>query len=341
MSSSPLRSDLSSPSRQLLVEDRQARKNGYHQSRRQIQDSPSRQILEEFSRLLVNDDRLFKAQLDEQAHKQEQLHRAALAESLKEHEKVREAAERAREQVELQIRIERQRREASELQALEQARRVALQEKANNEAEERRLELEQAQQEQENRRKAAEHEARVAQGKAQAEAQRMRDVENAAKRVADRLKAEQEERDRKVREDAAAAEKARTQPPSIVQPRPAPTTNGTPSVNGTRPAAARASAAPVELQKAVKLGLVSSREQLESTHKSYLDLHKRLKELRKFVLTETNKPEILRKFGIPKGQLSDWRRELRKKIGMMTQDKEKNRGPVKAVEHPHLSTQVY
>src|ERR1700712_2028000 len=94
----------SSPSRQRLNDSRNGRANGLHRGLREsLNDSPSRQLWDEFNRLVIDEDNAFKRSLDTQAAEQEKLHREALDTALREHEAVRQSAERAREQLELEI----------------------------------------------------------------------------------------------------------------------------------------------------------------------------------------------------------------------------------------------
>lgn len=341
-SSSPWKHDTSSPSRQVPGEARQARKNGYLPPREHIQSSPSRQILEEFSRLLVEDERHFTKSLDELADKQEVLHKAALAESWKEHEKIRESAERAREQVELQIQIEKQRREAHEQHKLEEVRRLAHQEKTDIEARERRRRIEQAEREEATRRAKLEEERKLAETRDRiVEAERQQQAEENAKREAAQAKVAQQEKDRKAREDAAAAAAAdeakavpKVEPPSqngtSAAHTPQPPGNAQ-ATNSTSAAIGSKIATGLESQSAITSTLVSSREGLQADHEAYLALHQRLKEIRKYVLAEAKKPEVMQQYGTSKDFLSEKRRALRSKIGMMALDKANNKAPVSRV----------
>ena len=68
--------------------------------------------------------------------------------------------------------------------------------------------------------------------------------------------------------------------------------------------------------------IMSSMKDREAVHAKYLDLHKRLKQMRSHVLTEAKKIPGL------KNQLGDWRRAIQKCCGQLTKDKMANRSSV-------------
>ena len=306
--SSPFRSSDRSPSSQRSTPSRQLqngnrRVNGYH--RESLTESPSRQLLEEFSLLLINDDRNFKRSLDEQSAAQQKLHLEALDRALAKHEEVRESAERARERVELEIERERRRRGEEERKAVEKARRELEEQKL---AEQRRqLEETRAREEERKKQEAIRREQEDA--KRRAESQKQQEEEERARKA----RQEKEEADRKARQDAEERQRqqqaengiqAAAQRPSA----PGLVPNGTAASSGPVSVPLAAPTAPSDFPQ----GLVSSTDEREAIHNRYLELHKRLKQMREHVSEETKKVPGL------KNQLSDWRRAIHKCCGQLS-----------------------
>lgn len=64
----------------------------------------------------------------------------------------------------------------------------------------------------------------------------------------------------------------------------------------------------------------------ERLHKRYLELHKSLKQMREYVVTESKKlPDL-------KSKIGDWRREITKCMGQLTTDKKQNGIPMKQIQ---------
>ncbi|KAK5734872.1 hypothetical protein LTR17_008644 [Elasticomyces elasticus] len=291
--SSPLRASTSrstprsSPSRQRLASSRSGRANG-HRDSIYSNDSPSRQLWEDVSRIQLNDDLIFKRSLDEQSALHERAHRAALDESLAKHEAVRQSAERARERVDLEIQRERARREQAEIQELEESRKKLSEE----EAELARVKSQATKRTEEDRMRldALKRERDDAERQAEASRQQLeRETATRAKQVAQA----KEDADRKVREDAAAKERAKVQkpdPPPVTpqqQPQQQPQTNGSPNPAAPIQAVQAPVQAPAVQQPAPTAaastvpGLVSMPEQRKAVHDRYLKLWRRLKVFRK------------------------------------------------------------
>lgn len=311
----------SSPSRQRLNDSASRRLNGYHRGHREsLVDSPSRQLWEEFSRIVLDDDRNFNRSLDAQVAEQEKLHRQALDEALRQHEAVRESAERARERVELEIKREQARRAEAERQAVEDERRKLAEEDAERERERRRRDedarrREQERKRQEDLRRQQEEQAR------QAEAQKQREEQEKAQRKAAQ---EKENADRKAREEAAARERQQQAQQPIPPPQPPQQTNGIIPAAASAPAPSQQQRPP-ETAQASAHGLVSSLEERKAVHKRYIDLWRRLKTFR-----ETTEAEC-RKHGFKR--LGDMKRTIMAKVGMINKhDKVANRQYLASIE---------
>lgn len=327
---SPLRSSdrsssgrRSTPIRNLPNGDQ--RVNGYHRPHREsFSDSPTCQLLEEFGRMLINDDRAFKRSLDERTASQQRLHIEALDRALAKHEEVRESAERARERVELEIERERRRREEDEKKAIEKARRDLEEQKL----EERRRQIEDAKVREEERRKQEALKKEQEELRLNVEAQKRREVEDNRRQSEVRRQQEAEQLRRSTQESAERAEAARrasenkegqqramqnggqaaAQQPSAsaVQP------DGVSSSTRQAPPAAQMPAAATQLLDGahdLSRGLISRTEERDAIHKRYLDLHQRLKQMRQRVSDEVKKVSGL------KDQLSEWRRAIKKCVG--------------------------
>ncbi|RMY96128.1 hypothetical protein D0861_00261 [Hortaea werneckii] len=327
--SSPLRS--SDPSRSTTRSDtsrhsrygsRNGTTNGYHRSYREsTADSPSRQLWDDFNRMMLDGNKAFTQELDTKSSEQEKLHRQALDEALQRHEKVRQSAERAREQLQIEIELENRRREEEEKRRLEEARRKL----AEEETAKQRRELEEAKRREEERKQQEALKREKEEQSRRAEAQKQREEQEKTERKAAQ---EKEEADRKAREEAAAKAKQQEAQQSKPPPQPAvqPTQPAQPAPSQINPSAG--SSAPATQQatsKEAAQGLVSTNEQREAVHQKYLALHKHLKKVRAHVEDECKKRGI-------KNQLSDMRREVNKIMGQINKhDKRANLAKSKEV----------
>ncbi|KAK1067393.1 hypothetical protein LTR74_006438 [Friedmanniomyces endolithicus] len=270
----------SSPSRQRLSGSRSGRVNGHGRSSHRdssanSNDSPSRQLWEEFGRVVLDDDRSFKRSLDVQTAEQERLHRIALDEALAHHEAVRQSAERARERVDIEIWREQRRREEVERKTVEEQKRRLAAEEA--EREEERLADVRRTQEQRKQQEARKREKEDVERQAEAEKQRLElEKSERSRKVAQ----EKEDADRKAREAAASRERESKKPqnpdppPIQLQPK----TNGvTPTTTSKAPTTEQQQA---PLASAAMSGLVSNPEQRKAVHQRYLTLWRRLKAFR-------------------------------------------------------------
>ncbi|KAI6795672.1 hypothetical protein KC363_g1665 [Hortaea werneckii] len=296
--------------------------NGYHRSYREsTADSPSRQLWDDFNRMMLDGNKAFTQELDTKSSEQEKLHRQALDEALQRHEKVRQSAERAREQLQIEIELENRRREEEEKRRLEEARRKL----AEEETAKQRRELEEAKRREEERKQQEALKREKEEQSRRAEAQKQREEQEKTERKAAQ---EKEEADRKAREEAAAKAKQQEAQQSKPPPQPAvqPTQPAQPAPSQINPSAG--SSAPATQQatsKEAAQGLVSTNEQREAVHQKYLALHKHLKKVRAHVEDECKKRGI-------KNQLSDMRREVNKIMGQINKhDKRANLAKSKEV----------
>lgn len=327
--SSPIRrtNSRSSPARHTPNGFRRSQATTYHSPLRNNTDSPSR-LIEEFSKVYIDDEKAFRKKLDEQCDEQERLHRQALEKSLKEHEEIRQSAEIARERLQLEMERMKLERAEQERRALEKDRREA----AEAEAAARQRELEEVKRREEVLQQAAAKQREVEEAQRRIEAQKKQEEEDKAKREAERVKAEA---DKKAKEEAAAKERAAAEAakqaappvaPAVQQQAaaPKPQTNGVQAAQPTpsAPATTATVSGPTSNGVLVPKGILTPMQEREAEHKRYLHLHKLLKEMRNNTL-EQAKP-----LGI-KNQLGDMRRELKKVIGQMNKvDKVANRQSV-------------
>lgn len=314
------------------------RVNGYQRSHRDsFDDSPSRQLLEDFGRMLVNDERAFKRSLDEQTAVQQRKHMVALDDALAKHKAVRERAERTRERVELELERERRRREEDEKKAVEQARRDVEEQKLQ----EQRRQLEDAKVREEERKKQQALSQEQEELKQSVEAQKQREAEHSRRQSEVRKQQEAEQVRRAAQEEAQRAESTRQQAEnsqrqqqSAAQQIPASAQqNGVSSIPRSAAPTASTPAASSQAQMGLSNapnGIVTSTEDREAVHRQYLELHQRLKQMRAQVSEEVKKVQGL------KDQLSDWRRAIKKCVGQLMKGstdeiKRKNRRSVSAL----------
>ena len=305
--STPLR-----PSRSRSTTPRSAR-TPHHRSSSPL-DSPSRQLYEDFSRILIRDSTSFNRSLDLQAAEQEKLHSAALELSARQHEEVRASAERVRRKVELEIeraRRERVEQDEREIEQRERELRAVEREAQRRRAEAERVEREEVEREEAERGRLAklevesrEREERERRVREDAERRAREDAERTAREVAERT----------AREEAEARESAARPPPPLVKTTPAVRftngVNGTALNTPTNPAGPSTQVPPKSAAAAAKAALTSSSQERMASHKLYLDLHIRLKAMRKHVFAECVKLGT-------HNDLSDMRRGVKSKLGML------------------------
>ena len=312
--SSPFRASDRSPSSQrstpsTSLPGSSKRKNGFHKSLRNSVngDSPSRQFIEDFGKMLINDEKNFKRSLDEQTAMQQKLHMDALDRALAKHQEVRDSAERTRERIELEELQARQRREAEERRAVEKARQELAEQQRRQKFEEER-----ARDDERKRQEAIKREEDETRRQAAAQKQREEDEKARKDREA------KEDTDRRARQDAEAKQRqqqAEQERQRAAQPtaQPSPHVNGAPLPSSLAPPPttsaplAQSSSAPAGIPS----GVLSSPNERVAVHRKYLDLHKKLKTMRQDVLAKAKDIHGL------KTQVSDWRREIQKCCGQL------------------------
>ena len=262
-------------------------------------DSPSRQLLWELGQLAISTQEGFYAHLDRESHEREALHQQALAAATAKHESVRRTAEQYRERLEAQIQAEQKRRDDEDQRELENLRR----EKVEQEIAGRKREVERAKTIELEEKRIAEikrleketADRRKAEGeRLDAETARRQDEE---RRKAARQKDEAAAAEVRAREAAIAAQKARSAP-VIQAPAPFPAPPVQQPTSTTQP---------------------TQNTQLEAEHSRYLDIHRALKELRKFMAAQAKQNAQL------KGSMGDMRREIKKSIGQLRDGKGANK----------------
>ncbi|KAJ8609017.1 hypothetical protein MRB53_039376 [Persea americana] len=281
----------------------------------------------DFSKVFIADVRSLKESLDCHSDEQEKLHRQALVKSLAEHEAIRDSAERARLRVEIEITRERRRREEEEQIRLHEARLKV--EKEETERQQRELlRVKKIEEEKATRQRQAE----AIQQQQQQEALKQQQKEQAEKLQKEqeaKQKAELELKQKQVQEQKLAEEKARaaqaqpktTTTPTIAPPvstSSTPPTTTIPSADGWKTLKAHAVLTPQ--------GITSTADQREAEHQRYMRIHKELKEMRKWVLSEVAKQPGL------KNQLGDMRRMMKKSLSIFNAvDKSLNKKPTQDI----------
>lgn len=257
-------------------------------------DSPSRQLLWELSRLAVSQQEDLYEQLDRESQEREKAHKKALAEAVAQHERVRRDAEVERDRLEQQIEQERERREIEAHQEEERQRQA----RAEQEKLEKRRAAERAEAAARAERAATEErDAQLARQKAEKERQDAAKAKatKAAQEAQVRKRAEEERKSKEAAAAAAAAERP------IVETRP-----HTSTVEQSGPSITQNS------------GLTPR----ESEHQRYLQIHKNLKSLRRFMGQQVKQDARL------KSKMGDMRRMVRKSIGQVIEGKGVNTKPV-------------
>ncbi|KAI5205423.1 GLE1-domain-containing protein [Aureobasidium subglaciale] len=302
-------------------------------------------LVDELSALHLREELAWRQRQDERDAEQEHLHQQALAQAAAEHERILRNAIEVAETEALKQERERVQKEEEEHRALEAERSAKI---AREAAERRRKKEELVRLEQEQQRREAE-EREIREKEARIAEQKRKDEADALRR-----KQEQEASERKAKDEAAAAAaatatttKAAAQQAQSAQvlkpaaaigaPGPAPsgpqtvssstTQAGTatsaqpatqPSAQTTAPSAASGPAKPAVTASPLK----STPAHLQAVHNQYLEIHKRLKVLRKNATTQCKQA------GIPIG---DYRRKLIVLMNQFTADRPHNRTMLKKV----------
>lgn len=268
-------------------------------------DSPSRQLLYELSRLAVTTREDFYARLDREHKEKEAVHHHALATAALEHDRVRRRAEQEREKLELQLQIERERREEEKRRELERKR----QEEAERELAEKEAERVRAAE----ATKKKENEAIAARKAEIAEAERKK-VEKAtqdAEIVKQRKDAQDTEKKNEVSKEAM--QKAKEVAISAQKQRQLQTPSNQPLDSSS---VGKTLAPPVDKD-----------QDREAEHRRYIEIHRNLKQLRKFMMAEAKKQDVLIQ------HMGNMRREIKKSVGQITEGKGANKTPVRPTEN--------
>ncbi|MCJ1364614.1 hypothetical protein MMC16_003727 [Acarospora aff. strigata] len=278
---------------------------------KQASDSPSKQLLLELGRLRIHAEEDLYARLERETDEREKAHKIALAAASVEHERVRRSAEAAAERFQLELEKERKKREDEERRELDKKR----QEKIERELVDRRREIERARTaEVEERRAAEEGERRAAEArKAKLELEeRLRLGRETVEAEAHRRREEVEHANKKAQEAATAAKKrteAEAQQPQASVRTSQPSTTGTGLPSASQTPSTRPHVNPDR----------------EVDHQRYQAIHQRLKELRRFMISQGKSNPALKK------RMGDMRREIKKCVGQLTEGKGANRGPINQI----------
>lgn len=264
-------------------------------------DSPSRQLLYELSRLGVTSQENLYTRLDQDNKEREILHREALALAAAEHDRVRESAVAVQKQLQLQIEAERKRRDEEEQRTLEKLR----QEKAEREIAEKRRAIEQAKIDESNRRRLAD--VREAAAAAQQKKAREEEAAEAARRSREEEGSESKRRQEDEAKRKTAEVESRAKEANIAAQKPV-----------VPPVIAQPTTTRSSLQASLDPGRIAE-------HQRYLEIHRKLKELRKGMLDQAKQNKAL------KDIMGDVRRGIRQSVGQLTTGKGVNKIPVSIV----------
>jgi len=255
---------------------------------KRVVTDPTRQLLNEYGLQAGTLNRAFNRRLDLDAQEREDQHRRALEAAAQEHERVRNDAARAQALLQLAAEQDRQNRELEEQRILEQQRQETIQRELERELERKQREVEEARRIQELRQAAAEAERKAAEIRAATPAKIV-----------------------------PAPEPVKLEPETIAAP-----------TISTHPAQQHASAAPAITQaQAPAAPITPSALQdpngARAKHQRYLDLHKRLKTLRRDAGAIADK-DLKKKTG-------ELRREIVKSVGQLTSNSAANTAPFRKV----------
>jgi len=264
---------------------------------RRVGESPLQQLVDEFGRQAAKVNKELNARLDHDARERQDEHHAAIAAAANEHDRVREEAERFQAFMQLRMEQDRQQREQEEEEELDRRRKYTVQSQLEREVQAKQREVAEAKRLQELRIAAAEAERQAAEIRAATPVvtPTAQSIPPPPAKVSDTSSAVA------TTSAATAAVPATTTPsqdlPHQEQP---PRQAQVPSPN------AQAATHPPPSSARAK-------------HVQYVELHKRLKKLRETVGNITDK-ELKKRVG-------DYRREIKKSVGQLTIDMNKNTAP--------------
>ena len=250
-------------------------------------DSPSRQLLWELARLALAEQEESYERLDKASQERGQVLKCALDDAAARHDKVRKDAEAERDRL---IRQEKAQKEAERHQQEELEREA----EAEREKAERRRAAERAD--------AAKRAERAATQEREAEEARLKaDIQ---RRDAQAAKAKQEEKEAAARRKADEERKAKEAVIAAAAAR---------SVPKAQPALSITKQPTASMPQPTSLD-----HEREKEHQRYLEIHKTLKELRRFMVQQAKQNPQL------KAAMGDMRRGLRKSVGQLREGRAAN-----------------
>lgn len=277
-----------------LVTPKKSNKRSWHDANegasdspwRNALDSPSAQLLRELGLQRSASDRELQLQLDKRMSDLEKQHLLHLNLSAEEHDRVFQRAKLAHERAQLEF--ERRRREQEEEEQLDLERRKR--EHVELQLAEQQRRTEEARQLEE-RKRTVEKEARKAEEEA-IERERRHQQED-----------EQRQKGFRERDERTARRRSRDE-----QPAPGAQDSYTPPSNCSKTTQSLDSSQDQQNHS----DITSTITQRDFDHEKYLEIHTRLKAMRRMVLEKCKGDKQL------KTQVGDWRREIRKKVGQLT-----------------------
>ena len=276
-------------------------------------DSPSRQLLHELGRLANATQQEFYARLDREAKQREVVHRNDLAAAAAGHERIRRNAEIARETLQLKLDAELRQREKEEQEELdrERAEREARNQRLAGLQEEReRLQNIKAEQELVEKTKISRAAAEAAAAKREQEvAKQERDSEVAKllrEKEAATARSEKLQATLKASQGQEAATRSQNEECQRLRQEQQPKQPGQSQ----------------HQQAASTLDTPQLDASLVAEHARYLEIHKQLKNLRKFMVDQAAQDATLKR------RMGDGRRAIRKCVGQLTGDAEARKAPV-------------
>lgn len=271
---------------------------------RRVGESPLQQLVDEFGRQVAKVNKELNARLDHDARERQEQHHAAIAAAANEHDRVREEAERFQAFMHLKMEQERQQREQEEEEELDRRRKYTVQSQLEREVQAKQREVAEAKRLQELRAAAAEAERQAAEIRAATPA-----VTPAAQSASPSTATVN---------GTSLAEKNTAATSTSTAAIPVTSTPGQDLPHQEQPP--RQAQAPSSNTQAATHPPPSS---ARAKHVRYLELHKRLKKLRETVGNITDK-ELKKRVG-------DFRREIKKSVGQLTIDMNKNTAPYNKV----------
>ena len=280
---------------------------------RRATDSPSRQLLLELGRLSIAREQEHREELDRHDEQLHAVHRQSLAAADEQRRRLRETALNALQAHELQLQLDEQHRRLEQDRQLHKLRR----ERAEREKENERRKLEDARAADSAEKEAEEQRRRREEEEIRAEQERARRAADEEQTKKDAERKAQEERIAKEAQakqaaiDAFNTQKTQQAPPpqqAAVSRPPKPQT-APPTTNGFA-----SDSAPDRTS-------LPNQEKKEADHLRYLQIHKDLKELRKYMKDQVKSNPKLKEV------MGEGRRSIQKCVGQLGLKASENKGP--------------